>query len=344
MAWVFSVNHFVSGTSKGGWTATETFKSVIKSAGWTIRMSRGYVPSPPALIPYFVDNPTGDYVDIDPLARFEAFCYFVAQQPVATGHPRREFLFYGSGPLSTTVDVFVSPSGGFVWRPDNPVNRPADTRQIAGAACSTHGLALFPDDSFVPAGNFYYHAGADGAAPWGWYLRWTTTVDVVPRGIVFDPFVTGTFNALDQDPAVYNCSEDSTYGSPFTTALYASGSASAKYWWRKGFANETWCSYFNGQRSGLALAYDIGAYGVVIPSTGLGVGPNPHSSKCEHFPIAWGRGPSFRTHVGWKGIGTVQRWQASNLSDFDTLSISGVRERVVVRAVTLPWPDVAPSY
>jgi hypothetical protein len=343
MAWTFSVNNFAGSWAAGGggFAAIEVLKTVLKAAGWTIRMSRGYVPSPPAFIPYFVDNATGDYVDIDPLAGFNQYCYFVAQQPVAVGHPRREFLFVGG--LVAAVNVFVSTVGGYVWRPVDFGNQPADEKQIAGAACSTHGVDLFPDNTFPgPNQTFWYHAGADLSAPWGWYLRWTMVSDSVPRGIVFDPLAAGSFPAADQDPAIYNCSEDSTYGSPFTTALFASGSASLKYWFCKGLAGETWCSYFENWPgpTGFALFYGMGAYGVGIPTN---VGPNPNSSDYEHFPIAWGRSASFGLATGWKGIGTVQRWKGGSLANFDTLSVAGVRERVVVESVTLPWPNVAPS-
>lgn len=328
MAWSYNVNNS-AGT---GSDVIFALKTLLKAAGWTVRMSGGGTGS-------ILYSSTGEIITTAGQMN-GALSWFVIQQPVAVGHPQREFLFKHKANISgdPAYDIRVSAAGGYSAAGTDEDTEPAataDAQLIAGSALSAGGVGLFPAD-----GTYKYHMGCEGADPWGWYMIWSKNGSGnAVQGVVFDPLVAGTFPASDADPAVYNASTDSTVSGTFGSGLYTSGSRQSKYWFKKGLAGETWCSYANGFNTGFAFNYDVGAAGVAIPGS---IGANPHSSKYEHFPIMWGRGTSFATAVGWKGIGSVQRWRGAVLVDFDTLSVAGVRERVVAELVTLPWPDVAP--
>jgi hypothetical protein len=322
MAWSYDVNN-LAGTNAD---VIYALKELLKPLGWTVTMSGGGTGSGRY-------NATGDCLTVASYLSTN-LAWFVIRQPVAAGHPRREFLFQRrathDGSYGTGVDIWVSPEDGFSSAgtdEDTKPATPADGRQIAGVAVSSHGCPLFPINH-----TYKYHMGADGAAPWGWYLIWTANGGVgTAYGVVFDPLHAGSFPTDDADPAIYVATEDSTYSSPFGTPLYSAGTA--KWWYKKGLAGETWMA------SSHALPYNSGAYGTTVPNA---VGANPCSSNREHFPIGWGRGAGHLTQVGWKGFLSVMRWTGADLVNFDTLAVAGVRTRIVVDLVTLPWPNVAP--
>jgi len=337
MLWSFSTNN-LAGTAAD---VIYALKELLKGVGWTVTMSGGGTGSG-------LYSATGDCI-ANAGQMNGILAWFVIRQHAATGHPQREFLFQrkqaSDSGFGRAVDIFVSAESGYVAAgsdEDTKPANPADGQQIAGTAVAFHGTPLFPPDD-----TFKFHLGCNAEEPWGWYAFWKLNgaggnPDQV-YGLVFDPLHPGTFPSADRDPAVYNCTEDSVYGSPFSSTLYSGGAS--KYWYKKGLPGEVWCSYFTpGFIWGLAFAYDIGSYGVGIPAvTGSsGQGLNPHSSKAETFPIMWGRGGSYTTARGWKGIGTVQRWRGADLAPLTTISVDGVRTRIVVGEVTLPWPDVAP--
>lgn len=332
MAWSFDVNNVAGGCGN----VIYDLKELLKAAGWTVMMSGGGTGSGKY-------SATSDYpLDATDCAR--TLAWFVIRQPAASGHPTREFLFqrntssdggYGQGYDIWVSTVAHSSSG---CDEDTKPALTSDERQIAGVATNTHGTPLFP-----VAGTYKYHLGCDGAAPWGWYALWSANGGAgTPYGMVFDPLSTGSFASADADPAVYNFTGDSVYGGPFTfAALCGTGNETVKYWLRKGLQGETFCAYYylGLQIPGMALYYDVGAYGQAIPNY---IGANPYSSKREHFPIPWGRCYWAYPGHGWKGIGSVQRWMGPDLANFDTLSESAVRKYIVVGDVCVPWPDVAP--
>jgi len=323
MAWSFDVNN-AAGT---GSNVIYALKELLKSVGWTVTMSGGGLGSG-------LYSAVGDVI-VDPGGQGKMdvnFAWFVIRQPVAPGHPQREFLFqrrtfHDSG-YGKAMDIWVSPEDGFSSAGTNEATIPSippDGHQLAGIALGV-GYPLFPIDN-----SYKYHLGVDGAAPWGWYAIWSPNGGIGNVwGLVFDPLQAGSFPSSDADPAVYVFSEETGVNGPFFVII---SGGFAKWWFKKGLAAAMWVS------SSHALPYYSSGYGTTVPDN---VGANPNSSAREHFPIPWGRGANHVTQVGWKGFLSVLRWTGADLVNFDTLSVAGVRERIVVDLVTLPWPDIAP--
>lgn len=239
--------------------------------------------------------------------------------------PRREFCLQRGTGGNTTWWIKVSAEDGFT------VGGDVDDMPTATDEANLHGSGVAGLALFGTASTYKFHLGADAASPYAWWLVALVNGTGVTTGVlIFEPLATAGSPTADDDKAVYHAS---AAASGLATSVLCSSSAGPYGWYKKDLSGETWCRM-------VAHQYYSSSYGYLVPS---GTGTNPYDSDDNHFPIAFGRGPSASTQIGWKGFGTQMRWLGPDRANGDTLSTLGVRDRIVIDDVVLPWPDVVPS-
>jgi len=291
-------------------------KELLKLAGWD-------VPNSGDSLSYFSasDGITGAGSGAGGLNNSTA--WFRIRAP-ASMTPRREFVFQ-RGTTERAWWIQVSAEDGFITGAPSATVAPT-----AGDDENLHGTAATGTTLFAAFSSYKYHMAADNAAPFTWYcesaLNGTGALDAI---LLFDTMVAGSFNALDQDPAVYYVSNGSTALDSTTLG----GSAGPKGWYQKDLAGDVFVAM-------PTAVYTSSTLGQSIPEN---TGTNPYDSDDNHFPIPYVRPSGAISQIGWKGFGSMMRWAGVNRANMDTLSDGGTRTKVIIGMVVLPWDGSVPS-
>jgi hypothetical protein len=312
----FDVNN--AGGANGGGEVLFDLKTLLVAQGWNVQMSGGGTGSGNF-------SAVGDVIASQAQMNV-ALAWYVIRQPAAAS-PRRQFLIQ-RGATSRDCLVMVSSQSGYVAGSADedtlPAN-PADGRNVDLGTTSTTPTASF----FLADSTYKYHIGADAAAPFGFYVIFIANGGGGSvGGFGMEAMATGSFPSADVDPGLYGMGVSLL----FDSAMQGVGTQ-WRAWYQKGLGGEAFVNM-------PALVYDASANGTAIPDV---LGANPYSSARETFPIPFARQASLATQIGWKGFTSIMlRWTATNLVNFDTLSVAAVRTKIIMDQIALPWPDVAP--
>jgi hypothetical protein len=314
MAWTYDVNNV--GGAIGGPEVFYDWKELLVLAGWSVKASGGGTGSG-------LYSGVGDVLTTPALMNVN-LAWFVIRAPAGMT-PRREFLVQ-RGTTNVLWRVAVSAEDGFSdpgGADEDTVFTSTDQQFLIGAATPTF------ETMFAAASSYKYHVAADAGDPWAFYFFCIPNGGGPARSYgIFDPLAPSSFDSLDQDPAIY------TWGIEvhrLTEGQINLITGRPKGWYKKDLAGEAFVN-FQG------MGYSNGSI-AVIPG---GAGTNPYDGDHNYFPIPYARSMSVTT-PGWKGFGTVLQWIGSPRTDMDTLSTSGVKDRICVGPnCVLPWPDLIP--
>jgi hypothetical protein len=313
MAFLYDVNNASVATSA---EVVFALKTLLKLAGWDVPNSGDSLTYFPAS-----DGITGAGAGAGGLNNSTA--WFRIRGP-ATMSPRREFVFQ-RGTTERAWWIRVSAEDTFVGGAPSATVAPTATDQE-----NLHGTVAAGTALFAVAATYKFHMAADDAAPFTWYcesaINGTGAVDAI---LLFDAMVAGSFNALDQDPAIYYI----TNGAASLDITALGGAAGPKGWYQKDLAGDIFVPM-------PLLYYNSNSFGTGVPEN---IGTNPYDSDDNHFPIPCGRPSGAATQVGWKGFLSMTRWCGVNRANMDTLSDGGTRTKVIMGMIVLPWDGSVPS-
>lgn len=316
MAQQYDVNNV--GGANGGAEAMFLLKELLKLCGWDVVSSSDGV----------TYNAAGDQIThagAGANGMNVSRAWFRIRAPAAMA-PRREFCFQRGSTGETTWWLKYSAEDTFIGGAPDATNMPTAGDEANLWGSTTAGTAFFP-----VAATYKIDVVAEDAAPYGWWFDVRVNGTGVCRtALVFDPLVTGTYPALDQDPALIYSNYQA--GSDVFAVIQVGAEATGPWgWFTKDIAGETFVHY-------PGLTYNTGSGSAqAIPVTGT----NPYNGYDDHFPIPYARRSAI-AQPSWKGFGSVIRWLNTTRANGDTLSTAGVRNRIVLGGCVLPWPDVIP--
>ena len=190
------------------------------------------------------------------------------------------------------------------------------------------GTTGAPASWFNTNNTYRWVAGADNAAPYGFYsMAWpfdTTIASSKCAVIIFDPLVTGSYHASDADPYVLVC------GAPGTNRAQTAGlGASSFAWYAAGLTGATW------QAVQPQLYYNTNASVSMIPSGGS---TDPWRGKRISMPLVWGRYAIAATPpTGEKGVSKLIKWNSIAMSGGQGVGLNSARDRICFDDINLPW-------
>ena len=242
------------------------------------------------------------------------------------------------GSTASCWNAWYSFSAGFTTGGSATV-RPTATDEKVLINVTTTGALLFGTD-----GTYRMSIGAENTDSAAFYAVWFPTGGGNPSGMFVLDYMVAATAVSDNDPYVFYTPYNTAAALPSNVGLWNSGNAASGIgaentagqgcygWYKKGLSGETWASMSPWGLSNAA---------VVVPNL---VGPNPYTNKDEAFPMFFGRRAALAT-PGFKGLGTLMKWNGANRSTGDTLSVasSSAKDRIVVGNINLPWNGSTPS-
>lgn len=220
---------------------------------------------------------------------------------------------------------------------------------LFGGVASNRGLVRF---------NCMANDGLSGeTSPFSiWAAAWKSGAGFYPdMGFIFDALVPGTTPAGELDPFILGadtnpgsanngsfCISGGNQASCFFT--YAGAGASVTCWFRYGLASA------QAQRiqvmeycytdSGLNLVMCVPGQN----NRGNPIATNAINSDDELFPIPYGRSPAVGSgQSGFKGVGSMMKFNSSVRATGDTQAQSTVRDRIILGVVSVPWDASVPT-
>lgn len=301
MTWQFDVENAITTGDGAAWLYG--FKVLMLSAGWVVSRSGNGT-----------TGGAGDNIaSITDLQH--ANSWMVLQRPDAGS----EFCFSKVGSGDTrNWDILYSKGALFTGGSTTARATATDEASLITAAAGR----------WISGGNTTWSAGADDAAPYGFFLfGWPTSATTVAGFIVYDPIAASTFYPDDPDPYVMAVVKD--YGSLHTDDVGDAADGDRMVGW----TGATW-----GAIPGSMYADGYGTN--IFPRN---VGGNPYSGSAED-PIMYiphGRSSVESGTSGWKGFGTVVMWVGVDRACKSTLT-TATRSFFVFGNndddVCLPWP------
>jgi hypothetical protein len=88
---------------------------------------------------------------------------------------------------------------------------------------------------------------------------------------------------------------------------------------------------------------------LIIPASSLTfitrgpAGTNSFNNNDDLFPMVYIRGANQGSPAGYKGVGTVMKWNSVLRSIGDTQAQNTVRDRIIMGDVSLPWDGSVPA-
>lgn len=320
MTYIFSAS--LTPTTSG--EAMFNFKSLLVSAGWTVvSSSNGSTLSAGDIIT------SGTVLD-------NSNAYFIIKQPLGAtgsyGGVQREFGFQ-RGAFSGQWKVQYMQSSA-------SVNGGTATTMPSG---SDKAWYLGSNSSFVTiftTNNTYrWSVCADNAAPYGFWAGAFPTGGGNPTTLmIFDPMVSGSFVAADNDPFCFYAANSNAgllnaNGSVNALNQFSSASftESPRTWFKKGLSGES----FEGVGAGTYIWYNSS-----IIRDATVVGTNTITTFSDLLPLIWASPAS----KGYKGISSLMRINTSAKTTGDTISVAsaGSKEYIVFKDIVLPWNGTNP--
>jgi len=322
MAWISNVNNTISKGSE----FLFILKDTLVSASWTVisssngsTLSNGDIITSASVLEnassyFLIQQPTGSYGNVQRILGFQS----VSSQ----GAFGRAIYIHTSGAGNLGGTATAMPSGSneeFKWF----------------AADRTNSIAWFT------AGSSRAHFRAENTAP---YAFWAASY---PSGggnstslFLFDPMVSGTFNAQDNDPYVFHVGQggsglvailDNSYYSMAQAASSSYYFYAPKCWFAKGLTGEAWRPVGLGYFAWVNTSYPWFSYQV---------GSAAISSYDTLLPGFWAAPSSH----GFKGVSTLIRLNTSNRSTGSTISTtSGALDWIAFNHILLPWNGSTPT-
>lgn len=272
------------------------------SPGWTVsRSSDGTTGG--------VGDNISAYTDLSQYNAGVSESWFVLRAPDGS----KEFCWY----RTTTNDLFwgcaYSPTGAFAG---------GDAGNRATAADEE---IVHPGDLITFSSSNVFHAGADDAAPYGWWLysHLTGALGTARAAMAFIP-ITNSQQPGEVDPYVFFY--DGGSGGGFTKANFTSETAPGA--------------------SGGVRGFVPGSTFTTIPALGLkGVTSDVWPDNCAQdsagadvlAPVAFGRAASLAAPQGFKGYSDFVQWNGVARTAGETFA---AKTRISVGAVSFPWDGV----
>jgi hypothetical protein len=194
-------------------------------------------------------------------------------------------------------------------------------------------------------------------APFGvWCAVWNAGAGFFPMfGFIFEPLQPGTTAPGEPEPYVIGVDENQSVSSQNGCFVLSIGNAASTFftqagnggsagsWFRYGQSNQTF------QRlCPLTFSYIDVSLGVVNTVPGMSfrgnpLSTNPINSDDDLFPIAYGRPASFGGIGGYKGVGSMMKWNSAVRATGDTQAQATVRDRIIIGVVSVPWDGSVPT-
>lgn len=224
-----------------------------------------------------------------------------------------------------------SMTAGFTGGSPSATQVPSATDEViiwgGGSDASPTFGSLFGTD-----GTYRWNVGSDGASPYGfWGGAFPTGGGTPNAGIVYDP-LTQTTAGDGHLYAIY------VSASPFQGTTISTESMSPT-------ANQLWSSVPAASPVAADWTNFCGMYLSVAVSTAVapnGLPTNPLTTKDEVLPIVIARRGALST-PGYKGVLSLMKWTGLTRTTGDTLTVSGTRDRIIYKDVSLPWDGSVPS-
>ena len=289
-----------------GAEAIFNLKAMLKLAGWVVQSS-GDATS------YFAASDGITTAGSGAGGMNNANAWFRIQDPGAV----RE-LVVQRGSTSRAFWIRSSKSAKFVGGAPSATVAPTATDQQNEWGTIATGTTLPPVDA-----TYRQQGGADSASPYGWWTAsYPTGGGDANFGLVYEPLV--ETDAADTDPIVMLVTVATLAFTPVGDIAIETASSTVSgvkgYIDGTNFVSITGCTYGS-------------ASGTIFPGAS---GTNPHSTKDDAASIMYARRSALTT-PGYKGKGTVMRWEGTTRSEGDTKS---AKTRICFGNVTLPWDGV----
>lgn len=199
--------------------------------------------------------------------------------------------------------------------------------------------------------NFETNPFAIYAVAWNAGAGWPPSM-----AFVFEPMAAGTTSPGEIDPFVIGAS--STSPSSTNGSLFLSTGNPPCSFVTAGFSNVTggfaWYKYgtstatFQKVVPLLFIYWNSGLSPILsVPASSLTGNPlstNPNNSDDDLFPVAWGRPPALGSGPsGFKGAGSMFKWNSAVRTTGDTQAQSTVRDRLIFGSFSGPWDGSVPT-
>ena len=191
------------------------------------------------------------------------------------------------------------------------------------------------------------------------YAIWATSFrnggGVTPgMSFVFDPMAPGTIGVGELDPYVFYLDGQGTNVGAFNMCGndYRCGLTSVN---RTPYTG-TWLKYGQSDQAFVRVPVcvyvqmtDSSANQIVIPAsndtfmTRAPAGTNPYNNNDDLFPMVYVRSANQGSRTGYKGVGTVMKWNSVLRSIGDTQAQNTVRDRIIMGDCSLPWDGSIPA-
>jgi hypothetical protein len=315
------------------------FKQTLKQAGWTVIKSGDGL----SLYSSSTDIITHSGSGAGGINNTNG--WFVLKHPTSS---RQIQMWRGSASYSSVCgNIYYSYSAGFTGGSPTATTRSTATDEKLLMATDVYSTVA----PIALNTNMRLHIVADNSGSYGFYAFWHALGGGAPTAVwMMDPLLPGTYSASDVDPYIYYFTSNSIYYEPgFAPSAISGGSpgfyssgigsessspATAKGWYRKGYANEGFANI-------PAMAYTSGG-GIAIPGSTV---INPFNGYDATFPIFYGRRTGLTTQVNIKGMSSIAQWSGVTRNTGDTLSIGGpnARDKIVCGNLALPWNGSVPK-
>jgi len=275
--------------------------------------------------------------------------WFVLQAPAVSGQQRSVCLQRSAN--NTQWRIKYSYAAGFTGGSPSATQVPSATDEVILLGGGTDASPSFA--TALPADGGYRFNVCGGDTTIGYSFYWFTfkAADTSTQQMVFmlDVMVPGSFPSADADPAFLYMETNGTAAAftnlklPFQSAGLSQGRC---YFGVAGVP--TWVS-------AVALIIADGWQPTVYAIAGQAefggnnsAGTNGWTSKDDVIPVPYGRpkditpyGPNAAT-FGWKGFGSLQKYNNNLRSNMDTLSVVGTKDYVMLQGSALPWDGSTP--
>lgn len=191
--------------------------------------------------------------------------------------------------------------------------------------------------SWMNTDNTYrWNAGADGYSFWSAGLPMNKTTSQNFSAVMFlDKLVDGSYNVLDEDPAIIYARGPTTVAFAASSITSDSSSSAPQGWILKGFTGAGFVPIN-------PLKYQY-VSSIVIPNN---AGVDPFSGAEYNFDVAYGRAFHNTNGItppsGFKGMSSLIKWNGTLKLNYQVLSINGARDRICFGDLNFPWNGSVP--
>lgn len=199
-----------------------------------------------------------------------------------------------------------------------------------------NGSDAAPTFAAISLNNTTLQIGADGYSNAFYFITYKTTANITYIGnvFIFDPILSNPIQ--DQDPYVIYF--DTTLNSLTQLNISNPINTCPTTYFRRGLSNQSFLKVPACTYTSYAQANSI------IPNT---LSVNSINSNIDTFPIYYAGSYGYYNlsiiHAGYKGISSIMKWNGTQGSNLNLLSINSSGDRIVFGDINLPWNGSTPS-